>query len=63
MSLKLLMQALERASFEYASTGNPYARERAIQLIDTMRDRLTEVEELLLLPDLESQKVAVAEEA
>ncbi len=63
MSLKLLLYALERASLEYADTGNIYARERALQLIDELRDGLTNVEELLLLIEQPSQKIAVAQEA
>lgn len=47
MSLKLLMHALERASLEYANTGNLHARARALQLIDELRDALNRVEDLL----------------
>lgn len=56
MSLKLLIYALERASLEYAATGNRYALERALQLIDSLRDSLDHVEELLLEAPAQQQQ-------
>lgn len=61
MSTKLLLLALERASMEYARTRSPYALERALQLMDTMRDRLTELEEALFDPPVQERREAVTQ--
>lgn len=57
MSLKLLLIVLERASLDYARTGSPHALERALELIDTLHDKLNEIEELLLTPDQASLNI------
>jgi hypothetical protein len=56
MSLKLLVYALERASLEYATTRSPYALQRALELIDSLRDSLNDIEELLLETPAQQQE-------